>query len=100
MSRSVLASLAALSLAGVLTLSAGPAVAGLFGPGAPPPPGDLWRGHFSGGRNLAPGATRIALDWAEDTQFFPSDLACRQWLRSMHAAYPTYEGFHGCLRIR
>jgi hypothetical protein len=61
---------------------------------------DLWRGHFSGGRDLAPGANKIALDWADDVQFFPDGPSCRRWLRDMHAAYRTYEGFHGCLRIR
>lgn len=92
----------------LLALFAGPALAAdlavkstrtLQAVAVVPAPG-LWRGHFTGGRNYAPGADFIGLDWADKVAFFPDDRSCRRWIRDLRAQYRTYEGWKGCIRIR
>lgn len=63
-------------------------------------PSSVWLGHFSGGRNLAPGADPIPLDWVDVKQNFASLRECSGWLKEMGRAYPTYEGWKTCLVIR
>ena len=63
-------------------------------------PQQVWQGHFTGGRNLAPGAQPTALDWADVTQRFASLRDCGRWMRDLKRQYPTYEGWKGCIRIR
>lgn len=63
-------------------------------------PPQVWQGHFTGGRNLAPGAQPTALDWADVTQRFASLRDCGRWMRDLKREYPTYEGWKGCIRIR
>jgi hypothetical protein len=65
-----------------------------------PVPSSVWLGHFSGGRNLAPGADPIPLDWVDVSQRFVSLGDCAAWLKAMGRAYPTYEGWKTCLVIR
>jgi hypothetical protein len=60
----------------------------------------LWLGHFSGGRNLSPGAEPIPLDWVDLHYRFTSLSDCKAWIKDMKAAYSTYEGFKTCLRLR
>lgn len=60
----------------------------------------LWLGHFSGGRNLAPGVEPIPLDWVDLKQDFASLRDCAHWVTSMTRSYSTYEGFKTCVRIR
>ena len=60
----------------------------------------LWLGHFSGGRNLAPGAEPIPLDWIDVRQNFASLRDCSAWVHDMTRAYSTYEGWKTCVRIR
>lgn len=60
----------------------------------------IWLGHFSGGRNLAPGAEPTALDWADVTERFGSMRECAAWMRSLKRTYSTYDGFRTCLLIR
>jgi len=63
-------------------------------------PQQVWQGHFTGGRNLAPGAQPTALDWADVTQRFASLRDCGRWMHALKREYPTYEGWKGCIRIR
>ena len=60
----------------------------------------LWLGHFSGGRNLAPGAEPIPLDWVDVKQNFASLRDCSAWLKDMTQTYSTYEGWKTCVQIR
>ncbi|MDE2363240.1 MAG: hypothetical protein KGM42_11230 [Hyphomicrobiales bacterium] len=60
----------------------------------------LWLGHFSGGRNLAPGVEPIPLDWVDVKENFPSYRDCAVWLKDMTRSYRTYEGWKACIRIR
>ncbi len=64
------------------------------------PDDSLWLGHFSGGRNLAPGAEPIPLDWVDVKQNFVSLRECAAWQKDMKRAYSTYEGWKTCVRIR
>ena len=65
------------------------------------PAGDsLWLGHFSGGRNLAPGAEPIPLDWIDVKQNFASLRDCSAWVKDLTRAYSTYEGWKTCVRLR
>lgn len=61
---------------------------------------EVWQGHFTGGRNLAPGAQPTALDWADVTARFASLPDCARWMRNLKQQYSAYEGWKGCLRIR
>ncbi|MCB1543422.1 MAG: hypothetical protein KDJ30_03775 [Rhodoblastus sp.] len=61
---------------------------------------EVWQGHFTGGRNIAPGAQPTALDWVDTTQRFASLHECGRWMRGLTRQYRTYEGWKGCLRIR
>ena len=61
---------------------------------------EIWQGHFTGGRNAAPGAQPTALDWVDSTQRFASLRECGRWMRGLTRQYRTYEGWKGCLRIR
>ena len=61
---------------------------------------EVWQGHFTGGRNFAPGAQPTALDWADVTARFASLRDCGRWMRDLKRQYPTYEGWKGCIRIR
>lgn len=63
-------------------------------------PAEVWQGHFTGGRNFAPGAQPTALDWADVTARFASLRDCGRWMRDLKRQYPTYEGWKGCIRIR
>ena len=63
-------------------------------------PSQVWQGHFTGGRNLAPGVQPTALDWADVTARFASLPDCARWMRDLKRQYSTYEGWRGCLRIR
>ncbi|MFT4097419.1 MAG: hypothetical protein QM651_09855 [Rhodoblastus sp.] len=63
-------------------------------------PPQVWQGHFTGGRNLAPGVQPTALDWIDTTQRFASLGDCARWMRDLGREYSTYEGWKGCLRIR
>jgi hypothetical protein len=60
----------------------------------------LWFGHFSGGRNLAPGAEPIPLDWLDVKQNFVSLRDCSAWVKELTRAYSTYEGWKTCVRLR
>ena len=60
----------------------------------------VWQGHFTGGRNLAPGAQPTALDWADVTARFASLPDCARWMHDLKRQYSTYQGWKGCLRIR
>ncbi|MFV0279129.1 MAG: hypothetical protein ACK5JM_00035 [Rhodoblastus sp.] len=60
----------------------------------------VWQGHFTGGRNLAPGRQPTALDWVDTTRRFATLRECAGWMRAMSREYSTYEGWKGCLRIR
>ena len=60
----------------------------------------LWLGHFSGGRNLAPGVEPIPLDWIDVKQNFASLRDCSVWMKGLSRDYATYEGWKTCVRIR
>ena len=91
------------ALAAVVVLSVS-ATAGAadFDAGAPGPaisPG-LWRGHFSGGTNVAPPSQDIVVAWTDEVAFFPDQGSCTRWIRDRRAHVKPYQGFTGCLRIR
>lgn len=60
----------------------------------------VWQGHFTGGKNLAPGAEPIPLAWVDVKERFASLRDCSAWLHQMKRVYSTYEGWKGCMRIR
>ncbi len=62
--------------------------------------GSVWQGHFTGGKNLAPGVEPIPLAWVDVKERFASVHDCSAWLHQMKRVYSTYEGWKGCLRIR
>ncbi len=63
-------------------------------------PPEVWQGHFTGGRNLLPGAQPTALDWIDTTARFASLRDCGRWMHALSREYARYEGWKGCLRIR
>ncbi len=63
-------------------------------------PDSLWLGHFTGGRNLAPGVQPTALDWVDRYERFASLGSCAGWVRNMTRSYSTYQGWKGCVRLR
>lgn len=63
-------------------------------------PPQVWQGHFTGGRNLLPGAQPTALDWVDTTARFASLRECGRWMHDLKRQYSRYEGWKGCLRIR
>lgn len=88
-------------LATGLACGAAPALAAdLTGAVVVVPDDSLWLGHFSGGRNLAPGAEPIPLDWVDTKQRFVSLRDCSVWLKDLRRSYSTYEGWTSCTRIR
>ena len=60
----------------------------------------LWRGHFSGGTNVAPPSQDIVVAWTDEVAFFPDQGSCARWIRDRRAYVKPYQGFTGCLRIR
>ena len=60
----------------------------------------LWRGHFSGGTNVAPPSQDIVVAWTDEVAFFPDLGACTRWVRDRRTHVKPYQGFSGCLRIR
>ena len=83
-----------------LTCGSVPALAADYSGVVAPADDSLWLGHFSGGRNLSPGAEPIPLDWIDVKQRFSSLRDCSMWLKGSRASYPTYEGWTSCTRIR
>lgn len=98
--------LAALSLAASISAPRAADYPGAIVVVAPPrvvvvaPPLQVWQGHFTGGRNLAPGFQPTALDWIDVTERFASLRECGRWMHALKRQYSTYEGWKGCLRIR
>lgn len=95
--------LAALALAaGISTARAADPAAGIVvvRPAMVVPPAQVWQGHFTGGRNLLPGAQPTALDWVDTTARFASLRECGRWMHDLKRQYSRYEGWKGCLRIR
>ena len=84
---------------GFLWLAAGLASA-QAADGAVTAPESVWLGHFSGGRNLSPGAEPIALDWVDVRQLFGSLRECESWVKGFERDYSTYEGYKTCALIR
>lgn len=60
----------------------------------------LWRGHFSGGTNVAPPSQDIVVAWTDEVAFFSDQGTCTRWIRDRRAYVKPYQGFSGCLRIR
>lgn len=91
----------AVALAAVALLTAVTAVhaADLGVEVAPVSPG-LWRGHFSGGTNVAPPSQDIVVAWTDEVAFFPDHGTCARWIRDRRSQVRPYQGFTGCLRIR
>ena len=91
----------ALAAVAVLSASAMAGAADLdaFDPGPAISPG-LWRGHFSGGTNIAPPSQDIVVAWTDEVAFFPDQRTCTRWIRDRRVYVKPYQGFSGCLRIR
>jgi hypothetical protein len=59
-------------------------------------PGELWLGHFTGGRRVA-GA---GVDWRDEYACFTSRAACRAWWGSLNRTYRHVEGHGTCMALR
>ena len=59
-------------------------------------PGELWLGHFTGGRQLTP----HLIDWRDDYACFTSAAACRAWRNSLGRVYRHVDGWGTCLALR
>ncbi len=59
-------------------------------------PGELWLGHFTGGRKMTP----HLIDWRDDYACFTSAAECRAWRNSMSRVYRDVEGWGICLALR
>ena len=59
-------------------------------------PGELWLGHFTGGRRVS-GA---AVDWRGEYGCFKSRAACRSWWGSLNRTYRNVEGHGTCMALR
>jgi hypothetical protein len=60
-------------------------------------PGELWLGHFAGGRKIDGG---FGVDWRDEYGCFTSRAACRNWWVSLHRAYRHVDGYGTCLALR
>jgi len=61
---------------------------------------EVWQGHFTGGRAIAPRVAPVAVDWIDITERFASLPDCGRWMRALTRQYSLVEGWKGCLRIR
>jgi len=59
-------------------------------------PGELWLGHFSGGRKMTP----YFVDWRDDYACFTSRAECRAWRAGLGRAYAHVEGWGTCVPLR
>lgn len=59
-------------------------------------PGELWLGHFTGGRRVS-GA---AVDWRDEFGCFTSRAACRTWFNGLNRVYRHVQGHGTCLALR
>jgi len=60
-------------------------------------PGQLWLGHFTGGRRIAAGR---AFDWRDEYACFTSRAQCRAWWNGLRRVYRHAEGHGTCLALR
>ena len=60
-------------------------------------PGELWLGHFTGGRRVAGG---FGVDWRDEYGCFTSRAACRAWWSSLNRVYRHVEGYGTCMALR
>ena len=59
-------------------------------------PGELWLGHFTGGRRVA----GSGVDWSDEYACFTSRAACRAWWGSLNRTYRQVEGHGTCMALR
>jgi hypothetical protein len=60
-------------------------------------PGELWLGHFTGGRRVVGGA---GLDWRDEYGCFTSRRECQVWWSGLRSVYRHVEGHGTCLALR
>ena len=60
-------------------------------------PGELWLGHFTGGRRVGAG---YAVDWRDEYGCFTSRAACRVWWTGLNRVYRDVRGYGTCTALR
>lgn len=60
-------------------------------------PGELWLGHFTGGRRVAGGRD---VDWRDEYGCFQSRAACRSWWNGLNRVYRHVQGHGACRALR
>ncbi len=59
--------------------------------------GQLWLGHFTGGRRVARG---FGVDWRDEYGCFTSRAACRAWFNGLNRTYRHVQGHGTCMALR
>ena len=60
-------------------------------------PGELWLGHFTGGKRIAAGA---GIDWRDEYGCFTSRRDCQVWWSGLRRVYRHVEGHGTCMALR
>lgn len=60
-------------------------------------PGELWLGHFTGGRRIEAGR---AFDWRDEYACFTSRAQCTAWRNGLRRVYRHAEGHGTCMALR
>ncbi len=60
-------------------------------------PGELWLGHFTGGRRVA-GFSGV--DWRDEFGCFRSRAECRAWFNGLNRVYRHVQGHGTCMALR
>ena len=60
-------------------------------------PGELWLGHFTGGKRIDGG---FGVDWRDEYGCFTSRAQCRAWWVSLRRVYRHVDGYGTCLALR
>lgn len=60
-------------------------------------PGELWLGHFTGGKRIDGG---FGVDWRDEYGCFTSRAACRSWWVGLRRVYRHVDGYGTCLALR
>ena len=60
-------------------------------------PGELWLGHFTGGRRVTGG---FGVDWRDEYGCFTSRAECRAWWTGLHRVYRHVQGYGTCMALR
>lgn len=59
--------------------------------------GQLWLGHFTGGRRVVGG---LGVDWRDEYGCFTSRAACQRWWGGLNRVYRHVQGHGTCMALR